>query len=157
MARIRIKASSLEIEYEGEQDFIENRLLDLAEALSSLNPPTQNPGSDYRQQSLPELASRELSTNTLAQLISSKTGSDLALSAIAKINLIKRNATATRSDILDEMKEATTYYKESYASNLTSYLDTLVRSKKVNLVSRSTYALAASERSRFEAVVSGSA
>lgn len=153
MARIKIVLGTLQLEYEGEQDFIESRLIGLAEKILALRVPPATHDASTVQEQRPQSPAKEVSTNTIAQLISAKTGSDLALAAIARINLIKKNSTASRSDILDEMKEATTYFKESYGSNLTSYLDTLVRGKKINLVSRSNYALSAAERSRLESAL----
>lgn len=158
MSRIRIALGNLEVEYEGEQSFIEESLIELTErlvALSGISPsaaeavsvalPSQSDSNSY---------SLDHSTNTIAQIISAKTGSDLALAAIVRLNLVKGRPSAPRADILDEMKQATTYYKDTYSSNLSAYLDTLVKARRVNLVARGTYALAASERSRLEPLIS---
>lgn len=153
MARIKISTGptgTIDVEFEGEPDFIETKLLNfIDEALRLIGSmPTSGllKGGPEKSTS----AGLEISTNTIAQSIGVKTGSDLALAAVTKINLIKDKPTAGRQEILDEMKEATTYFKDSYASNLSSYLSTLVRSKRVNLVARGTYALSAGERTRLE-------
>lgn len=156
MSKIRISLGALEIEYEGDQAFIEERLLDFVSSASELMDLRQATGvsgasvaqSDYNN---------DLSTNTIAQIISVKTGSELALAAIAKINLVKKQPAARRQDILDEMREASTYFRETYSSNLSAYLDTLVKGKRINLISKGTYALAAGERQRLEAALASGA
>ncbi len=153
MARIKITFGSLQFEYEGDQDFIENRLVGLAEEILALPMVPASAGATSANNKSASDPTYDVSTNTIAQILSSKTGTDLALAAVARINLIKKNPTAARPEILDEMREASTYFRESYSSNLTSYLDTLVRSKKINLVSKSHYALSAGERSRLEAAL----
>jgi len=155
MPRIKIALGSLEMEYEGDQAFIEGSLLTLAERMIELSQrlPSET-ASEEPGRAQPSPQRPELSTNTIAQIISAKTGSDLALAAIAKINIVRASPTAARQDILDEMKQATTYYKDTFAGNLSNYLDTLVKSRKVNMVARSTYALGASERGRLEAAIS---
>ena len=155
MSRIKISLGQLQIEYEGDQEFIEKRLLGFAESALSLSerlPVVVTATAEPNRTPLPN----DVSTNTIAQMISANTGTDLALAAIARVNIVHKKPTATRQEILDEMKEATTYFKDSYVSNLSAYLNTLVKSKRVNLVSRSTYALAAGERSRLEqAIING--
>ena len=155
MSRIKIVLGALELEYEGEQSFIEDALLTFTEQLVELGSrvPTTNQAPIHSQPSSGG-QKLELSTNTVAQIISAKTGSDLALAAVAKINIIRGQPTASRQEILDEMKQATTYYKETYAGNFSAYLDTLVKSRRINMVAKSTYALAAAERGRLEATIS---
>jgi hypothetical protein len=150
MAKIKLSTGNFDVEFEGEPEFIETKLLKFVDEVMGLvgTAPTSYV-SKGGSETMAQMA-LELSTNTIAQVIGVKTGSDLALAAVAKINLVKNKSTAGRQEILDEMKEATTYFKESYASNLTAYLSTLVKSKRVNLVARGTYALAAVERSRLE-------
>jgi hypothetical protein len=154
MTRIRIVLGALEVEYEGEQSFIEESLLDLTKSLLALQGAVL-PANVHAAGPSPGTTAvvPDMTTNTVAQIMSAKTGSDLVLAAIARVNIVKGSPTVPRAEILDEMKQATTYYKETYASNLSAYLDTLVKSKKVNLVARATYALAASERGRLEAAI----
>jgi hypothetical protein len=145
----------MEIEYEGEQSFIEESLLTFAERLLELGDRIPLAiSASVNSHPEPKPSRPELSTNTIAQIIAVKTGSDLALAAVAKINIVKGQSTASRSEILDEMKQASTYYKDTFASNLSSYLDTLVKSRRINMVSKATYALAASERGRMEQAIS---
>jgi hypothetical protein len=155
MSRIKLTLGNLHIEYEGEQEFIESSLLTLASGLLELAervPAVESvPGTAAQKSKI------DLSTNTIAGIISVKTGSDLALAAIARINIVKGQPTAARQEILDEMREASTYFRDGYAGNLSSYLDTLVKGRKVNLASKGNYALSASERARLEGVITADA
>ena len=148
MSRIKVAIGDVQIEYEGDQDFIETKITTLAEELIALRErlPVQDrevvTSSNFSQ------IQSELSTNTIAQIFGAKTGTDLVLAAVARINIIRCQPVASRQEILEEMREASTYFKETFASNLTAYLSTLVRTKRINLVSKSNYALAAGERNR---------
>ena len=154
MPQIKITVGAVSIEYDGEQSYIENGLGDFLDKViqksSSVPPVLAGP---TMQAATPANSPLALSTNTIAQNIGVKTGSELALAAIAKINLIKGQPAAARQEILDEMREATTYFKDSYVSNLSAYLDTLVKSRRVNLVAKATYAVAAAERKRLEGLL----
>lgn len=157
MAKIRLKFGSLEIEYEGDQKFIETNLVGLAQSVAEtlsdfrIAEPAENPQSSAHRSS--KSSDHLLSTNTIAQAIDSKTGSDLVMAAVAKLIIVNGAPSATRHTILTEMKEAPTYFKETYMSNLSSYLNTLVRSRKLNLVSKDTYSIPATERNRLEEAV----
>ncbi len=152
MTRIKIAIGAIQIEYEGSQEFLQEGLLDLTSRVLEL---AEKAGVNSEPNALartmePVPQGESLSTNTIAQLIGVKTGSELALAAVAKIILVSKKPTADRQFILDEMKEAVTFYKESYSSNLSAYLDTLVKSRRLNIVSRGTYGLASAERGRLE-------
>ena len=159
--KVRIAMQGWEIEAEGTQEFVQTGLLALVEkmseiqraagpapALASLRTadpverPTQLPAG-YSQ----------VSTNTIASLSNASTGADLVMAAMAYITLVQRKETAARSELLEEMKAAKTFYRDSYSGNLTSYLDRLARAKKLNLVAKETYALANSERQIFERLI----
>ena len=56
------------------------------------------------------------------------------------------------AEILEEIGAAKTYYKGSFSGNLSSYLDNLVKAKRLNLVAKETYALPNAERQNFERV-----
>lgn len=154
MPQIKITVGAVSIEYDGEQSYIENGLVEfLDNVIQKSSSVPQATLDSATPTSAPTSASLALSTNTIAQNIGVKTGSDLALAAITKLNLIKGQSAAARQEILDEMREATTYFKDSYVSNLSAYLDTLVKSRRVNLVAKATYALAAAERKRLEGLL----
>ena len=154
--KARIVADGIEVEVEGEELHIPDLMAQVAEMRKSLGPaPTANsarssatPATQTNSTALPQV-----STNTIASLINATTGSDLVMAALANITLVQGKDVAARREILDEMKAAKTFYKETFSSNLSSYLDNLAKAKRLNLVAKETYALPNSERQSFERLI----
>ncbi len=137
----------IEIEYEGSEEFLKGELLGLLTAISSLykqsglvsnsepsklGAKTTPPGNPTKLQ---------LTTASIAAKLSSKSGSDLVLAACTRLTFVSGQDLCTRNQINDEMKAATGYYKTSYTSNLSNYLQTLVKEQKLNEQAADTYAL----------------
>ena len=152
-ASIKIKVGEVSIEYQGNQDFIESGLHDLLENIIDLAPASTKSGS-ATMNTIPGQTTQSnlqhMSTNTIASAMGVRAGPELIMAAVAHIQLVKGKDRAVRGEISQEMKGATTYYKSTYGSNLSSYLDSLIRNKRLNLISDNTYALSASERSNME-------
>tara|TARA_B100000749_G_C18426325_1_gene465865 strand:- start:977 stop:1453 length:477 start_codon:yes stop_codon:yes gene_type:complete len=152
MSSIKITAGALTIEYTGEQKFIENGLLDLVKELSEVDVPTHvvsNP-TNANGHTGGGTQINHLSTNTIASQMSAQSGTDLIIAALAHLQLVAGKDKATRMEISQEMKSATTYYKSTFTSNLSSYFNSLVKAKKLNQIAENTYALSASEREAME-------
>ncbi|MFG6532124.1 MULTISPECIES: hypothetical protein [unclassified Sulfitobacter] len=82
-----------------------------------------------------------------------KTGPELVISALAQLELVQGKASSTRTEILAEMKSATTYYNQTMRSNMTKSLARLTSAKRINQIAKDTYALSANERKQLEAKV----
>ncbi|WP_299891572.1 hypothetical protein [uncultured Ruegeria sp.] len=155
-AKIRIKVGSMELEYEGDPAFLTGGIEDLLTTMGELS--TKVPVENSNENSSSKLdaikpnfdSGHDFSTNTLAAHLSAQTGPELAVCALAQLEFVQKNTSSSRSDILKEMKNATTYYNESMGSNLTRTLATLTKNKRINLISKDTYALNASERKQLE-------
>jgi hypothetical protein len=151
--KIKIKLGSLEIEYEGDVNYLKNDLPALIDKLSLLNiPPEAHHDNHYNNSTVNEIQINkienqvpEMSTNSIAAKLPNKTGPDLVMIACAHLALVQNKNTFNRQDILKEMKNATNYYKESVAKNLTASLKTLVSSNKLIERSSGVYAIAANE------------
>jgi hypothetical protein len=142
-------------EVEGSEEFVAATLPKVMEEYAALrkNPPPTPAISAGHSQTTPmatAMPAVDASTNTIASMIDAKTGSDLALAAIAQIQLVQRKPSAGRRDILEEMKGAITFYRDSFSGNLTTSLDTLAKSKRINMIAKDTFSLANAERQRFE-------
>lgn len=168
--KIRVKLGAIEIEYEGPSDFLKSELGDLLDAIAKITPqqpaqfakpnsqaggantldPDQSMQRDASERPNGQLSGRSDSTNTIATKISVTTGSDLAFAAAGNLALVKGKATFSRKELLDEMKSATTYYKDTYSSNLSALLKTLTKAGKVNLVAKDTYSLGQNGRAELE-------
>jgi hypothetical protein len=90
-------------------------------------------------------------TDTIANILGAKSGSDLVMAAAAHLHFVKKKPTFTRKEIIAEMAPA--HWKGSYrGSNLTTYLDGLRgRKDRLRLVSKDTYALSNKEKQALEA------
>ena len=160
VAKIRIKFGQIEIEYEGDSSFLKDDLFNLAEKCLSLYEKNKTlivpePAVSSVQVTSQQLGNIDYSTNTIAARLEVKTGTDLVIAAAAHLMMVKRQDKLTRKEISDEMKLATTYYKSSMSSNLTKSLDTLVKAKRLNQVSKDVYALSASEMKTLESKLAG--
>lgn len=136
MSKIHIKVGNLEIDFEGEEDFIKKDLLGLLEKITGLFKKedfiqlleTKEEKSIGKQ----KVGTRfKLSTNAIARKLGAKTGPDLTLAACAHLSLVEKKETFSRNEILSDMKKATSYYKKSYGNNLTKYLDSVSNSGKL--------------------------
>ncbi|PCJ73608.1 MAG: hypothetical protein COA53_12160 [Rhodobacteraceae bacterium] len=163
--KIKIKIGLLELEYEGGSEFLEGGLEGLLESMSELSTnipvspissglagtPTSSsaPVSTNSAQSM----NLNVSTETVASHLGGKTGVELAISAMAHLQIIKGKQSCSRSEIFAEMKTATSYYTESKGKNLSASLSSLVKSKRVNNVSTNIYSLSADERKSAEGTI----
>lgn len=156
MARVSITFGTVSIEYEGEPEFLQGGLMELAAKVAELAekappPVTHSPfAHNGGRETETKQNVGQLSTNTIAQTLDAKTGSELAFAAAVKIIVVDQKTTALRADILEEMKAAVSYYKDTYSGNLTASLETLMKNKKLNLVSKNTYSIPAAEMKPLE-------
>jgi hypothetical protein len=162
--KVRIAVQGLELETEGSQQFVESQLPGLMEKLAELQraggavavAPAANPSTraanTYESVPMPQV-----SANTIASLSNASTGSDLVMAAMAYLTLIQQKDAVPRAALLEEMKAATTFYKDSYSGNLSQYIDSLVKAKRINLVAKNTYALPNAERQHFAQLIRNSA
>lgn len=93
------------------------------------------------------------STNTIAAHLDAKTGPELVISALAQLELVQGKSSSNRTEILAEMKGATTYYNQNMRSNMTKILAGLTSGKRINQVGKDMYALSATERRQVGAKV----
>lgn len=159
-ASIKLEVGPLSVNYKGTQDFIDDGLtaliqnvLDATEAAGlALDSPTTGDKSvqppEHTQS--PSSPIQHVSTSTIASKIGASSGPDLIVAALGHLELVKGTSPAQRQDIAEEMKGASAYYKNTYVSNLSSYLTGLVKKGTINQVGTKTYALTAAERSKME-------
>lgn len=158
-AKIRVKVGSIELDYEGESSFITDGLgsllLEVSELSNGLNEGSQNgPSASMTSVSQdPATSKTSLSTASIAARMNAKSGPDLAVCAMAHLELAKGQANNKRADILDEMKTASGYYKSSMSGNNASNLAGLVKAQKVNLIGSNAYCLSAAERKKVEQAI----
>jgi len=144
MPRISVKLGDLQIEYEGEQKFITDGLLNFAKefvATASDNVVASSTSSAKRERN----GTLALSTSSIAQKLGSKSGSDLAVAAAAHLVIVKKMEQFTHTELLAEMRGAKTFYKKGFHSNLGNHIKTLVNAGRFNHIGGNDYALSESE------------
>jgi hypothetical protein len=156
-AELQIQIGDMSFTYKGNQQYIENGFLDAVKQVLEMRPPQNGKvvgaialGEEPAVAGSPAKNLQHATTNTIASLTDTKTGPDLVVAAVTHLQLVKGQEKALRSDILEEMKSATTYYKDTFSGNLSSYLDSLVKTKRLNMVAPKTFALTAAERQKLE-------
>ena len=154
-AKIRIKVGSMEVEYEGEPSFLQDGLESLLAKVADLStqvPSESDTGNDTPNGPTPLAPSKgpDFSTSTIAAHLSAKSTTELAICALAKLEIVDGKAGVKQSDISREMRTATTYYKKSMSSNLKKSLKTLIKDNRVNHGASDTYSLSATEKTKLE-------
>ena len=144
MSRISVRLGELEIEYEGEQEFISDGLLNFAKEFVAAT------GEHVVASSAGGLRGARknavsLSTSSIAQKLGSKTGSDLAVAAAAHLVLVKKLDQFSHTELLAEMRGAKTFYKKGFHSNLGNHLKRLVNAGRLNHLGGNDYALSENE------------
>ncbi len=91
-----------------------------------------------------------VTVRTISARLRANGGSELLLAAAASLALVKGATQFTRQELHDEMKEAAGFYKTSYGSNLSNYIDTLMKKGSLLEMGKETYALSDSARQELE-------
>lgn len=156
-SKIKIKLGVIEVEYEGEHDFLEKDLLSLVKDLmeiAPLMPPAKNhnPGNGQTGQ-VGHGGGGTGTVSTFAAKLNVTSGPDLVLAALLQAVKVDGNASLKRKDILAAMKTAKSHYKASYSNNLSTSLKNLVKSKDINEVAADEYALSTAKMAELEAQV----
>jgi hypothetical protein len=160
-SKLRIKMGPVEVEYEGEENFLKEEFPQLLSAISSLYKQSNfeidsKSGAAANDNAPPSGAGKALikaTTSTIASKLGVKTGSDLIIAAAANLTLVQQKDSFTRQEISDQMKSATAFHNKNYISNLSSLLTTLVKNGVLNEIANNTYALNAQKRSEIEALI----
>jgi len=165
--KIQIKVGIVEFSGEGNQDWLATHLDKILEKIPELlkiemtNPQAiagrfatnnQNIGANGSNQSQTG-SSLQLSVASIATKLNAKSGQDVALAAAACLNMVKGKKSFTRSEILETMKDATGYYKNTYNKNLTNILGGMLKSTLTES-SKGTYSLQAEKEKELHAVFS---
>lgn len=146
----------MEVEYEGDPAFLKDGLESLLIKMAELS--TKVPSEP---EILPDVTSSikspstkngyDFSTSTIAGNLGGGSTTDLAVCALAKLELVDGKSGVKKADISKEMKTASAYYKKSMSSNLGQSLTSLIKNNRVNHGASDTYSLNADERKSIEA------
>lgn len=94
--------------------------------------------------------SLDLSTDTIATVLGSKSGSDLIMAAAANLHFVQGTQKFSRQQLTAEMRTAPAHFRETFLNNLSKYLTGLTKSDRLRLVASDTYAISSKERQELE-------
>jgi len=151
----------MEIESEGEEDFVKGGLGDLVEAAVKLRETAQSGlrarpnGAEHNNSSQRHQSgnSLKLTTSTIAAQLGVNSGHDLLVAAAAQLTFVQDKQSFTRKELLAEARSASAYYKENMRKNLSNYLNSLVKASTLNEVSAGVFALHANTRAELESKI----
>ena len=159
-AKIRIKMGPIEIDYDGTEDFLKQELSSILMAVSTLY---RDAGSAFQTQGvaahtdnvvqqgpLVAVSNPGMSVKTVAAKLGIKSGPELILAAALRLSR-SGVANISRAKLLEEMKQATGYFKTNHTSNLSKSLLTLVKDGKLQETAKDTYALSNATLTELEA------
>jgi hypothetical protein len=134
LTKLRIKIGQVEVEYEGTDEFLKKELPELLKAVLELHGKAATKGSfeSAEKSAAPvDVAPKgtPMSVSTVASALGGTSGGDLAIAAAAALVLGEGKQSFSRSQLLDAMKGAKAHYKATYRSNLSNYINTLVKSQ----------------------------
>lgn len=146
-SKLRIRIGEVEIDCEGTEEFLKEELPALLRTAMDLQKVAAATGSSKggggANGGKGKHGRHSLTTGSIAALLKAKSGPDLLLAAAAHLTFVANKDTFSRQELLNEMQNATAYYKKSYSNNLTKYLSGAVTEKKLQETATNAYALSA--------------
>lgn len=171
VSKIYIKIGMMEVDYEGDPDFLNDGIEKLLEKMGQLakeNMFYQDSAftkidvvekdftsSDSGQKTKQLVSSNkiEFTTSMLASHSGATTAVELALCAMAFLELNKGTKPNERSAILSEMKTVSSVYNTQMSKNNAINLKRLAKNKRINDLGSYKYALTKEEIIRFEEII----
>ncbi len=152
-AKLRIKAKGIEIEWEGEVEYLKNDLPDLISAIiAALGvAPVDDEPEEIEPVALS--AGKTFTTAALAAKIKPVTAAELFKLALAKLQISDKIEPATRAQIHNEMKRAPKFYKPSMKNNLGNTIETLLGQGAINEPSAGNYTLSQTTQDQLQAEI----
>ena len=126
--KMRIKVGSVEIEYEGSEDFFKEEFPSIVKNFSQLSMPRVAVERDTTStnEDLPDTDAVpmnnapvfNMTTNNIAARLGVRSAADMVIAACAHLAFVRNKNDFTSLDILEEMKTAHAYYAASHRKNL---------------------------------------
>lgn len=147
--KLHLKLGSVEVQYEGSEEFAETGIFPLIQQISELDlqdivsaSVAAAPGVALVDLPSQQDSQSKLSTSDFAVKLGSKSGTDLVMAAAAYLHHTAGMEEFRRADIMSAMKGARAFYRASYGSNLSKSLESLTKSGRLLNPRPETYALA---------------
>lgn len=140
-SKVHVRLGDIEVDCEGSEEFLRQEFPKILEAVTKLREISPGSGDPPPPHDDPSATKKKFTTATAAASFGCSSGSDLVTAAAAKLTVCDGLEEFSRDDLHTEMKKATGYYKSTYTSNLSGYLNSLVKSQKLLEVSTGKYAV----------------
>ena len=141
--KLRIKTKGIEIEWEGDVEFLKSEVPDLiasiVAAIGSALP--EEPEESGEEASNGGSASGQFTTASAAAKLKAQSANDLFKAALLKLQVSDGIEPASRTQIHDEMKQARRLYKPTMGGNLTRSIDSLIDQGEIRELSAGNYVL----------------
>ena len=158
-SKIRIKIGAIEVEYEGSHAYLSEDLPKLLASVVELRQKSKDFDEDRgSDDAVKKGAVKPAASGTVAAMaakLNVKSGSDLIIAAAAKLTLADGQEKFSRKTLLESMQTASSYYKQSMSSNLTKFLNGLLKDNRLTEPSTDHFALTPSERTKLEGQLAG--
>ncbi|MCX7319941.1 MAG: hypothetical protein NT113_10785 [Hyphomicrobiales bacterium] len=152
-AKLRIKAKGIEIEWEGEVEYLKKDLPDLISAIVAALGVGIPDDEESLEQPAQRKTGRTFTTVSLAAKAKPATASALFKVALATLQISDKLPSATTAQILAEMRKATQYFKPAMPTNIHKNIQTLLSKSEINEPSAGCYVLTQTEADKLEALV----
>lgn len=155
--KLSLSLGAFVINYEGSESFFLETLKPYLDKVSENGIPVaaSHGGGAAAASDLGKTASPlKMTAKAIATKLGTNSGSELLYAAIAKLALVDSKDQFSRSDLNNTMKEAIGFYKTTYTSNLSNYIDTACKQGVLIETSKDIYALKDSERKAMEGKLS---
>ena len=153
-AKLRIKTKGIEIEWEGEVEFLKSEVPDLIASIIQAigGAPVDSTGDDVGSDE--PLNNLQFTTAAAAAKVQPKTAAELFKVALAKLQISDGVEPASRAAVLEEMKAAPKFYKPTMSGNLTKTIDALLAAGEINEPSTGNFALSQAQQNQLQTRIS---
>jgi hypothetical protein len=142
-AKLRIKTKGIEIEWEGEVEFLKSEVPNLiASIIEAIGSGVTTIDEEEDEDAFGTNTSKTaFTTASAAAKLQARSGAELFKAALAKLQISDGIEPVTRARILDEMKLAPRVFKPAMRGNLTKIIDGLIDQGDINEPSSGDYVL----------------
>lgn len=141
-AKLRIKAKGIEIEWEGEVEFLKTEVPDLiASIIQAIGSAVGNADEQEGSGDDGSQLAAKFTTASAAAKLQPGSGNELFKIALAKLQISDGIEPAPRAQIHNEMKAAPKFYKPAMRGNLSKMIDSLLAAGEINEPSKGVFAL----------------
>jgi ethanolamine utilization microcompartment shell protein EutL len=142
--KLSVSRGPLLINFEGEEAFLVEHILPLF--LTALGEGgTDGSANETVTGSAAKRQPMSMTTRSIASKLGADSGTTLAYAAAAALSLMQGQEQFSRQNLHDAMKSATGFYKQTYGSNLSNYIDTLTKQGTLIEISKDMFTVKSSE------------